>query len=162
MKTVTNETGTFYIDGNGVLLRYESTSQNKDCPHKGPRNIINLTIPEGVQELSDNAFRGYDIFNDVKLPASLKRLGENVFSGSHIGGIALPENPDPDVMRQLAGGGQVCQRDQQRFRRSQSALNGKNAECKGHRKITHTNGHPVQKAFAEFIFSCHCFSSFPH
>lgn len=39
---------------------------------------------------------------NVELPASLKLLGENVFSGSHIDGVTLPENPDPDMMRQLA------------------------------------------------------------
>ena len=102
MKIIENETGAFCVDGNGVLLHYESTSQNKDCPDKGPRNIINLTIPEGVLELPDDAFRGYTIFNNVKLPASLKHIGENVFSGSHIGGVSLPENPNPAMMRQLA------------------------------------------------------------
>lgn len=105
MKTITSETGTFFIDGNGVLLRYESADQNNNDHDKGPRNIINLIIPEGVQELPDNAFRGYNIFCNVELPASLKRLGKNAFSGSHIGsvcGITLPENPDPDMMRQLA------------------------------------------------------------
>ena len=105
MKQITNETGTFYIDDNGVLLRYKSTAQNNDCPCEGPGSIINLTIPEGVQTLPDNAFRGYNIFNNVKLPASLKYIGENAFSGSHISpvcGITLPEHPDPDMMRQLA------------------------------------------------------------
>ena len=102
MKIIENETGAFCVDGNGVLLHYESTAQNKDCPDKGPRNIINLTIPEGVLELPDDAFRGYNIFNNVKLPASLKHIGENVFSGSHIDGVTLPENPDPSMMRQLA------------------------------------------------------------
>lgn len=105
MKQITNETGTFYIDDNGVLLRYKSTVQNNDCPGEGPGSIINLTIPEGVQMLPDNAFRGYNIFNNVKLPASLKHIGENVFSGSHISpvcGITLPEHPDPNMMCQLA------------------------------------------------------------
>lgn len=102
MKTITNETGTFYIDDNGVLLRYESTEINNACYNNAARYIINLTIPEGVVELSDNAFQGYNIFHDVELPASLKRLGENAFSGSHIGGVVLPENPNPDMMPQLA------------------------------------------------------------
>ena len=101
MKQITNETGTFYIDDSGVLLRYESTAKNFDDHDKGPRNIVYLTIPEGVQELPDDAFQGYKIL-EVKLPASLKRLGENVFSSSHIEGVTLSETPDPDMMRQLA------------------------------------------------------------
>lgn len=100
MKTITNETGTFYTDALGVLLRYEHTPQN-DIYDDGFRKIGALTLPEGVQNISDDMFRGYDI-GWVKLPASLKHLGENVFSGSHIGGIKLPENPDPDMMYQLA------------------------------------------------------------
>ena len=57
-------------------MRHESTSPNNDCPDKGSRNIINLTIPDGVQELPDDAFRGYSIFSNAELPATLKRLGE--------------------------------------------------------------------------------------
>jgi len=99
-KQITNETGIFYIDDSGVLLRYEHTPQN-DIYDDGCRSIGSLTIPEGIRKVSDNIFRGYDI-GWVKLPASLKCLGENVFSGSHIGDIKLPENPDPDMLRQLA------------------------------------------------------------
>ena len=100
MKQITNETGTFYIDDSGVLLRYEHTPQN-DIYDDGFRKIGSLTIPEVVRTISDDMFRGYDI-GLVRLPASLKCLGENVFSGSHIGDIKLPENPDPDMLRQLA------------------------------------------------------------
>lgn len=102
---LTNETGTFTIDDNGVLLRYESTFQNMDCPDKSPKNIVRLTIPEGVRELPDDAFRGYRIFVNLELPASLKRLGENAFLGAHISpvdGLRLPDDPDLEMMRQLA------------------------------------------------------------
>lgn len=47
MKQITNETGIFYIDDSGVLLRYESAAKNFDDHDKGPRNIVHLTIPEG-------------------------------------------------------------------------------------------------------------------
>ncbi len=32
----------------------------------------------------------------------MKRLGVNALSGSHIRGVVLPNNPEPDMMRQLA------------------------------------------------------------
>ncbi len=32
MKAITNETGTFFVDDNGVLLRYESTPQTPKVP----------------------------------------------------------------------------------------------------------------------------------
>ena len=100
MKQIKNESGIFCIDDSGVLFYYEHTPQN-DIYDDGCRSIGSLTIPEGIQKVSDNIFRGYDI-GWVKLPASLKCLGENVFSGSHIGGVTLPENPDPNMMCQLA------------------------------------------------------------
>lgn len=100
MKQITNETGTFYTDAFGVLLRYEHTPQN-DIYDDGFRKIGSLLIPEGIRSISEGLFRGYDI-GWVKLPASLKCLGENVFSGSHIEGITLPEIPDSNMMRQLA------------------------------------------------------------
>lgn len=99
-RQITNETGIFYTDDSGVLLRYEHTPQN-DIYDDGFRKIGSLTIPEGVWNISEGLFRGYDI-GLVNLPASLKCLGENVFSGCHIGGIKLPEDPEPDMMRQLA------------------------------------------------------------
>lgn len=96
MEKITNQTGTFYLDENGRLVHYDNVN---NCIGRNDR--IDLIIPEGIQELFDHAFGGYNI-NYLKLPSSLKTIDITAFSGTHISNVELPEKPDRDMMRQLA------------------------------------------------------------
>lgn len=121
MKTITNESGVFRITDTGELCGFECSPPYREFHGK----IIDLLIPEGVCTLRENAFRGHSI-TAVKFPESLKilgtgkggafsrcsidvvilpksmELGPNAFSGSYIGKVTVPEDADPDMMRQVA------------------------------------------------------------
>ena len=43
--------------------------------------VYELVIPEGVEELEDNAFAGLETLNKITLPASLTRIGAHAFDG---------------------------------------------------------------------------------
>lgn len=99
MRVIENETGTYCIDDNGRLVHYEHTVRNG---MQGSRHVLALNIPEGVQEIPDNAFRGYEVNHGVILPASLKQVGKYAFLGGHLDNVVLPKNPNSEMMCQLA------------------------------------------------------------
>ena len=101
MKTFENESGIFYADNQGKLLRYVSSRKNLWQKEPCPR-ICSLYIPDGIRELPDGAFSGYQV-EYLTIPPSLEKLGERVFSGSHIGAILLldPAYTSKDLLRQL-------------------------------------------------------------
>lgn len=63
-----NNTDTFMIVGDGVLLKYS-----------GSDSIVN--IPEGVKLIADGAFRDHKGITAVNLPDSLTVIGQEAFSG---------------------------------------------------------------------------------
>lgn len=68
MNAVTNETGTFIIDDNGVLKNYQSTEANQVA-----ENVWHcLDIPEGVRVIPERAFQGCEIINRLTFPKSLR------------------------------------------------------------------------------------------
>ena len=99
MEKSTNQTGTFYLDETGKLAHYENPFMDGRSGRKN--DCFYLILPEGIQELSDYAFGGYDL-DFLKLPSSLKTIDITAFSGTRISKIELPEKPDGDMMRQLA------------------------------------------------------------
>ena len=55
--------------------------------------VYELTIPEGVEEIGDNAFADLKTLTRVSLPSTLKVIGKNAFSGCFaLTAAALPEN----------------------------------------------------------------------
>ena len=52
------------------------SGQYEDCAENA-----NLVIPEGIEEIGENAFRDFENIETVKLPKSLKRISACAFSG---------------------------------------------------------------------------------
>ena len=48
--------------------------------YQNRRDITHLIIPEGVEEIGDEAFKGMSNLESIELPGSLKKLGERVFA----------------------------------------------------------------------------------
>lgn len=120
MQEIRNETGIFAVTDTGELCSFIPESKNVFG------NIVwELHIPEGIRTLPENAFCGGS-FHSVSLPDSLEvlgtgsggafsrcglgqltlpkkmLLGANAFSGSGIAKVSVPEDAEPEMMRQLA------------------------------------------------------------
>ena len=90
MKTITNETGTFTIDDNGVLKNYQSAEDNQVA-----ENVwCCLDIPEGVRVIPEDVFEACEIINRLTFPKSLRMIstgGVGAFSWSKLPHVELPE-----------------------------------------------------------------------
>lgn len=90
MTKITNETGIFTIDNNGVLKNYRSTEDNQV-----KENVWRcLDIPEGVRVIPEWAFRNCEIMGRLTFPKSLRVIstgGAGAFSWSKLPHVELPE-----------------------------------------------------------------------
>ena len=90
MNKITNKTGTFTIDDNGVLKEYQSTEVNQVA-----ENVWRcLDIPEGVRVIPEWAFRDCEILDRLTFPKSLRIIstgGAGAFSWSKLPHVELPE-----------------------------------------------------------------------
>lgn len=90
MNKITNKTGTFTIDDNGVLTKYQSTMDNQV-----QENVWRcLDIPEGVRVVPEWAFRDCEILERLTFPKSLRMIstgGAGAFSWSKLPHVELPE-----------------------------------------------------------------------
>ena len=60
-----------------------------------PKKITSIYLPEGVEEIGSGAFDGATTLKgDIKLPSTIKRIGESAFSHTSISHIDLPEGLD--------------------------------------------------------------------
>lgn len=99
MRTITNSSGTFWVDAEGVLRKYECAEGNffkpLDDPNYQKENHMEwLEIPEGVTALPAGAFDGYKVFMHIKLPDSLTALGDStggVFRHCHCRELEVPK-----------------------------------------------------------------------
>ena len=100
MRTITNSSGTFWVDADGVMRKFECAQQNYFPPLQNPncrneKHLHRLEIPEGITALSAGAFDGYTVYSDTILPESLTALGDasgGVFRYSKFGyRITLPK-----------------------------------------------------------------------
>ena len=100
MRTITNSSGTFWVDADGVMRKFECAEQNYFPPLQNPncrneKHLHRLEIPEGVTALPAGAFDGYTVCSDTILPESLTALGDasgGVFRHSKFGyTITLPK-----------------------------------------------------------------------
>lgn len=93
MKMIENESGRFYIDDFGALQRFECGAKNSlKLPYiPESKSLFCLHIPEGVRILPANAFRGFSVMRELTLPDSLQVLSEGAFSRCKLGSVALPK-----------------------------------------------------------------------
>lgn len=75
-------------DDYGIVYSADGTRLIK-CPYD--LEITNYVVPEGVLEISSNAFSSSSIQNIV-LPQSLEYIGNNAFAWSNLTSITIPEN----------------------------------------------------------------------
>ncbi len=93
MKPISNETGTYYVDSNGKLLKFEPSTDNPIVdeetilrPHREYRtfhSIKNLVIPEGVVALGAEMFSGLCVKGRFVLPDTLKSIGNINWENRH-------------------------------------------------------------------------------
>lgn len=90
MRRITNETGTFTIDYNGVLTAFQSTESNQI-----KENIWRcLDIPEGVKVIPEEAFRRCHVQERLTFPKSLRVIGAGhgcAFANSRLPHVELPD-----------------------------------------------------------------------
>ena len=54
------------------------------------RDIVNISLPETVEEIADRAFYNCYSLVNINMPASLKRIGSEVFYGTNLEVVELP------------------------------------------------------------------------
>ena len=64
----------------------------------GEKNSI--TIPDGVTEIKENAFRDFTSLESVTIPSSVKKIGKHAFSGCK----SLNSVTIPDGVTEIGGG----------------------------------------------------------
>lgn len=96
-----DELGGYVVEGWGTVKEKTELivpSSYKDKPVKriakgafaGSRDLVNLVLPEGLEEIEANAFKGCASLTSVVLPNSLKSVGGYVFASCPIKNAAAP------------------------------------------------------------------------
>ena len=86
LKTIGLESGNqMYTTVDGVLY-------TKDMKRlvAGPGGLISVTIPGGVVDIGDHAFRYCRDLKAVEIPTSVKRIGKNAFWGTSLKSVVIP------------------------------------------------------------------------
>ena len=84
---IPNKVGNTYIkkigDGSNALGFTDEATQNKT-----------IEIPEGIEEIASNAFRQTYLSGELKLPSTLKKIGEGAFSNCYYitGSLVIPDS----------------------------------------------------------------------
>ena len=88
-RVLTSRSGSFYIDENGVALRFEPSEENPffdeetehhdNYDYKTNKSIRTLTIPMGVKGFSSDFMRGVRVIERFELPEGLTSIGNNSF-----------------------------------------------------------------------------------
>ena len=101
VRELRNECGCFHVDTLGVLRGFVCSPENNadSCPPEETRLVFRLNIPEGVTVLGENAFSGWQVLQELTLPASLALLGAG--NGCAFAGAALPEVHLPGTLKNL-------------------------------------------------------------
>jgi len=82
MRTITNSSGIFWVDTEGVLCKFECAEKNYFYPFNNPdyrndKHLNWLHIPEGVTALPAGAFDDYMVFTSISFPETLTKLGDS-------------------------------------------------------------------------------------
>lgn len=95
-----NQTDTFVILGDGILVDYRGEGGNIALPAEvkmicgmgESEYITGLYVPQGVTRIGEYAFAGCTNLASVTLPGSVEQIGGFAFSGcSSLGQLAIPE-----------------------------------------------------------------------
>ena len=91
MKKITNESGIFLINRDGVLTDFQCANNNEI----GKRVWKHLDIPEEVRVIPGEIFRNCEIRERLRFPQSLRKIGTDndggPFSWSRLPEVNLPE-----------------------------------------------------------------------
>ena len=86
---LTNESGSFFVDKNGIAMRFEPAGDNPFVEEEAEFNdnytyttyksIRTLVIPNGVRGFVSDFMRGVRVTERFELPEGLERVGNNSF-----------------------------------------------------------------------------------
>ena len=58
-----------------------------------PEYVTNITIPNGVTKIGDNAFRGCNKLSSIKIPNGVTKIGDNAFWGCYeLSSVEIPDS----------------------------------------------------------------------
>lgn len=88
-KDMVSESGTFFIDKNGIVQRFEPAKDNPfieeeaefngNYTYKTQKSIRTMVIPNGVKGFVSDFMRGVRVTERFELPEGLERIGNNSF-----------------------------------------------------------------------------------
>ena len=100
-KAVNSESGTFYINENGIVLRFEPSSYNLFIEEKTTiranytydthKTIRTFIVPEGVKGFASGFMRGIRVVERFELPESLSSIGKGCFDNSILPEVVIPQ-----------------------------------------------------------------------
>ena len=101
MRTITNSSGSFCVDKQGVLQNFCCSLENNadTCSEHDTKKLYTLHIPEGVTVLKEDAFRDYTILHKMTLPDSLRLIGTGY--GGVLADCSLPDVVIPETVQIL-------------------------------------------------------------
>lgn len=87
---ITSDSGTFYVDDGGIVLRFEPSEDNPIKEEKADepqayygfvvkKSIKHLIVPKGVKGFVSDFMRGVRVTERFELPEGLERIGKNSF-----------------------------------------------------------------------------------
>ena len=96
-RSISNYSGIFWVDSDGVLMDYDLAQGNQTGREK---EVCRLYIPEGVKAIPSGMFEDYTVLWEISFPKSLKYIGcvnkstsyQGAFRGSRLPDVVLPEN----------------------------------------------------------------------
>lgn len=93
MRTITNSSGVFYVDGLGVLQSFCCSPENNadNCSPQDTKKLYTLHIPEGVTVLEEEAFRYYTVLDELTLPDSLRQVHGCVLANCRLPDVVIPK-----------------------------------------------------------------------
>lgn len=87
--TLDEATGVLTFTGSGDMFSFQSTLDVPWLKDGKNAKIKSVVISEGITSLSNNMLAGATNITTISLPSTIKRIGENAFSGSGITGIVV-------------------------------------------------------------------------
>ena len=111
-----SKSGTFFIDGKGIVQRFEPSSNNPFFEEKtekdandtfgASKSIRTFVVPEGVEGFTSDFMRGIRIVERFELPEGLKSIGNNssdIEKGCHcvFANCILPEVVIPQSVQEI-------------------------------------------------------------